>query len=101
MTTQTTPVYLIWSNEHTCWWRANSQGYSYDIKDVGRYSREEAMKICKGANYGFMQDNGENPNEVPVLEADAIETMSAKPWKAPPKVYECLNCHDMGCDKCE
>lgn len=77
--TQTTN-YLIWSNEHTAWWRPESAGYTVSIDHAGRYSRDEAMKICKGANWGFMQDT-ENPNEIPVLEADAVETMSAKPYK--------------------
>lgn len=71
--------YLIWINEHVSWWRANSQGYTYSIEDAGRYSRKEAMDICRGANFGFMQDH-ENPNEIPVLEKDAIETMSARPF---------------------
>lgn len=74
------PKYLVWSNEHTAWWRENSQGYTYEITYAGRYSREEAMRICKGANYGFMQQE-ENPDEIPVLEADALETMQAKPWE--------------------
>jgi len=83
--------YLIWSNEHTCWWSPNRRGYTYSIESAGRYSREEAMQICKGANYDFMQDSGNNPNEVPVLEADAIETMSAKPWVAPIRKSEFKN----------
>ncbi len=74
--------YLIWSNEHVAWWRPNSCGYTVHINAAGRYSREKALEICKGANYGFYQDDGENPNEIPVLEKDAIETMSAKPFEA-------------------
>jgi hypothetical protein len=75
-----TPKYLIWSNEHVAWWRPESCGYTVSIADAGRYSRDDAMKICKGANYGFMQDT-ENPNEIPVLEADAVETMGARPYQ--------------------
>lgn len=72
--------YLIWSNEHVAWWRPDGCAYTVSIEHAGRYSREQAMKICKGANYGFMQDTT-NPNEIPVLEADALETMRAKPYK--------------------
>lgn len=68
--------YLIWSNEHTAWWRPDHAGYCYDIAEAGRYSRDEAIKICKGANYGFTHED--NPNEIPVLEIDAIEAVNAK-----------------------
>ena len=73
-------TYLIWSNEHRAWWGQNSCGYTTRIEDAGRYSRTEAMEICRGANIGFMQDSCENPNEIPVLVQDALETMSARPW---------------------
>lgn len=72
--------YLIWSNEHVAWWRPDHSGYTVSIEYAGRYSREDAMQICKGANYGFMQDTT-NPNEIPVLELDAIHTMDAKPYQ--------------------
>lgn len=73
--------YLIWSNEHVAWWRPASMGYTVSIEHAGRYSRDEAMEICRGANFGFMQDD-ENPNEIPVLEVDAAETMRSRPWQA-------------------
>lgn len=49
-----TPIYLwhIWSNEHSAYWRQNSNGYTKNILEAGRYSEEEALKICKCANYG-------------------------------------------------
>ena len=73
-------TYLVWSNEHSAWWGANQRGYTTHIDSAGRYPRAVAMEICKGANIGFMQDSGENPNEIPVLVQDALETMSARPW---------------------
>jgi hypothetical protein len=76
-----TDIYLIWSNEHTAWWRPDRCGYTYSITDAGRYQREEALRICSGANYGFIQDYT-GPNEIPVLLADALETMNAKPPEA-------------------
>ena len=74
-------IYLIWSNEHVAWWRPDRCGYTAYIDAAGRYSREDAIKICSSANYGFIQDD-ENPCEIPVLEQDALEAMQARPWKA-------------------
>lgn len=68
--------YLVWSNEHTAWWRPNHEGYCYAINEAGRYDRDEALAICRGANFGFTHE--ENPNEIPVLEADALITMQAR-----------------------
>ena len=44
-------VWLIWSNEHEAFWCANRNGYSYAIQRAGRYTFEEAFKICSEANY--------------------------------------------------
>jgi hypothetical protein len=77
------PTYLIWSNEHVAWWAPDSCGYTVSIERAGRYSRTEAIDICKSANFSFMQDTT-NPDEIPVLESDAVETMTARPYK---KIY--------------
>ena len=63
--------YVIWSNEHKCWWAANECGYRGSLADAGRYSREHALKICKRARGG--RDFNENPSEVPLLLRDAAE----------------------------
>lgn len=49
--------WVIWSNEHTAFWRPNHRGYCSFIVDAGRYSFEEAFEICQGANYPS-DDNG-------------------------------------------
>lgn len=41
--------YVIWSNEHRAWWRANSCGYSVNIMGAGLYEKDEAEKICRCA----------------------------------------------------
>lgn len=61
--------YLIWSNEHKSWWGANHRDYTNNIDFAGRYSEEEALKICNGANYGWNEDT--LPMELPVLESIA------------------------------
>lgn len=49
--------WLIWSHEHTAFWRPNHMGYTCEVSEAGRYSFKEAFKIVKGANYPS-DDNG-------------------------------------------
>lgn len=42
--------YVLWSIEHTAWWRPSRWGYTRDLRDAGRYSREESREIVKDAN---------------------------------------------------
>ncbi len=41
---------LIWSMEHTAWWKPNSHGYTTDQAAAGFYSRVEAQKIVDGSD---------------------------------------------------
>lgn len=43
-------TWLIWSNEHSAWWKPNQNGYTTDITGAGRYAYNVALEICKGAN---------------------------------------------------
>jgi hypothetical protein len=61
--------YLIWSNEHRAWWRPNKCGYTVHLAVAGRYSHDEALRICRNARDGWMP--GEPPPEIPVREDDA------------------------------
>lgn len=61
--------YVVWSNEHKCWWGANRAGYVSRLEEAGRYTRDEALKICVNAR-GGRQFNS-NPSEVPLPLADA------------------------------
>lgn len=60
--------FYIWSWEHDAWWAENSRGYTLSKTNAGKYSFEEAYKICAGANYGFNKGTQRMPNEgmVPV-----------------------------------
>jgi len=42
-------MFLIYSNQHAAWWRADSNGYTHVIEEAGRYSRAEAEAIVKDA----------------------------------------------------
>jgi hypothetical protein len=35
--------WLIWSNEHQMWWKANRAGYTVDVMCAGRYALEDAL----------------------------------------------------------
>ena len=48
--------WLIWSTEHNGWWMPRSMGYTKLIGSAGRYSFDEALQICTGANYGLARD---------------------------------------------
>jgi hypothetical protein len=61
--------YAVWSNEHSAWWGPNKAGYYSTLADAGRYTREQAIKICIGARGGRLFN--ENPSEVPLLLTDA------------------------------
>jgi hypothetical protein len=42
--------FLIWSNEHRMWWRANERGYTDSIEEAGRYPYEQAAKVVLSAS---------------------------------------------------
>lgn len=42
-------LYLIWSNEHHGWWRPGGWGYGRGLRGAGRFSRENALRICREA----------------------------------------------------
>lgn len=61
--------YVVWSNEHSAWWGPDHRGYYSHLSAAGRYSRDEALRICVSARGG--RRFNENPSEVPILLADA------------------------------
>lgn len=73
--------YLVWSNEHNAWWMPNSRGYCENITSAGRYSFDEALKICNGANYDWDTES-KRPNELPIAESIAV-LMNAQNRKLP------------------
>ena len=73
------PEYLIWSNQHSMWWRPDSKGYTPELAEAGRYSRGEAIEISRGRDFWRAF---ELPREIPVLVEDAAMLAAA------PKVGE-------------
>ena len=66
--------YLIWSNQHGMWWRAARKGYTPELADAGRYSREEAIEISRGGDFWRAF---ERPREAPILVEDAAMLAAA------------------------
>lgn len=67
--------YLIWSNEHRAWWGPGARGYAEMIAQAGRYSRDEAIKICARAQDGRGHMANGQPPEIPVRLEDARECL--------------------------
>ena len=66
--------YLIWSNEHRRWWGPGGRGYVTGVRAAGRYSRDHALEICRGAlptaaHIGLIA-------EIPVRERDVTEFLA-------------------------
>jgi hypothetical protein len=49
------PRYLVWSHEHAAWWRAYS-GYTRTAAKAARWTRAEAIEICRNALPGWKPD---------------------------------------------
>lgn len=44
-----TDTYLIWSTEHSAWWKQGSVGYTRSFAGAGHFSRKQALEICRNA----------------------------------------------------
>jgi len=66
-----------------CFWKPNQHGYTYDIKEAGYYTEEDAKKIVAAANIvkveeimypvGKIQVLAEMTITADILEIDAME----------------------------
>lgn len=68
--TQTGPVYVVWSHEHSAWWATGGWGYTTVLDDAGKFSRAAAIKVCHNAGAPFRI--GFAPNEIAVRLEDAL-----------------------------
>lgn len=69
-------VYLVWSNEHRGWWGPGRCGYSVGLQKAGRYNREQALDICRGAiaSAGHLGAIA----EIPVRERDVRDFLAGQ-----------------------
>jgi hypothetical protein len=42
--------WVVWSEEHSSWWRAGGSGYTSSLRLAGRFTESEARKIADKAN---------------------------------------------------
>jgi hypothetical protein len=70
-------VYLILSHEHTAWWGPGHCGHVLNIAEAGRYSREEAMNICRSAMSDTVTGLRTLP-ELPMRLADVLAMMRSR-----------------------
>ena len=62
------PVYVVFSYEHHGqWWGPAFSGYVRELSRAGRYTQDQALRICARAVFG----SGSALNEVPVRLEDA------------------------------
>jgi hypothetical protein len=64
-------VYLILSHEHASWWGPGHCGHVRTIAEAGRYTYEEAMRVCRSAISGTTAELRTLP-ELPVRLADLM-----------------------------
>ena len=43
-------MWIIWSIEHNRYWKAGEMGYTFDRKEAGVYTFDEALRIVTNAN---------------------------------------------------
>src|SRR4029077_2259207 len=54
--------WVIWSEEHGCWWMPGSMGYTRSLREAGRSSEKQA-KLIEGHANKYLPDDRPN-NEV-------------------------------------
>lgn len=69
-------AYLVWSNEHDGWWKAGRWGYDPGLRSAGRFSRDEALRICRDALPTAMHLG--RISEIPVRLSDMIEMLEGQ-----------------------
>lgn len=55
---QTTPLFLIYSREHSAWWMPDSMGYTRDPRLAGLYCWLDAYRIVSEANRYASPESG-------------------------------------------
>ena len=68
--------FLIWSNEHTGWWRPNAAGYTINVLAAGRYSIDKAAAIQREFIRG-RRIGSHAPSEIMVPSEPVLKALAA------------------------
>ena len=63
--------WLIWSIEHSAWWKPDWRGYTPERPLAGRYEFAQACKIVEDANYSVTRA----PHEAMIKETQLDKEM--------------------------
>ena len=68
-------TWLVYSREHNAWWRPNAAGYTVDMAQAGRFTKERADSYCDDAAIGRGAYGDAGPPEFAVPDPDRIEQL--------------------------
>ncbi len=68
--------WLVWSNEHRAWWRAERCGYTSSESEAGRYTFAAAKEICRDGGNPRAWSNEKGPYEMMVPAPEVMEQFS-------------------------
>jgi hypothetical protein len=69
-------LYLVWSNEHGGWWKPGGYGYDPGLRSAGRFTRAQAIEICRNALPTAARVRA--ISEIPVRLADVNEMLEGQ-----------------------
>lgn len=71
--------WLVFSHEHSAWWRPARRGYTDRTSRAGRYTEAEAREICENAAWRWHRGAG-GPKALPpevMVRTDATDMLAA------------------------
>ena len=68
-------AWLVWSNEHRCWWADDRCGYRGTVDAAGRYTLAEAISISRLRSPFKDRHGNMHRSEVPIPSPELCETL--------------------------
>lgn len=76
---ETAADWLVFSHEHSAWWKPARRGYTGLTSQAGRYTEADAREICENAAYRWHRGAG-GPKALPpevMVRADSDDKFAA------------------------
>ena len=70
---KTNDAYAVWSEQRGAWWGPGSRGYRRKFSESGRFSREQALDICRNALFDCLREK--KLTELPVRVSRMIAAL--------------------------